>query len=146
MKINMINNEYIQKLLNKLLDEYSMSEDFLLNLLKTDSIEKVKNYIIYQDELSKDINNWNKWVNIILQFEYMMETNEDARVRGILNLLTEVYNINTAFIAKLANIKEDELLIFINESNSRLNYDIKYKIASVAMNLSLTLRNSELNN
>ena len=142
----MINNEYIQKLLNKLLDEYSMSEDFLLNLLKTDSIEKVKNYIIYQDELSKDINNWNKWVNIILQFEYMMETNEDARVRGILNLLTEVYNINTAFIAKLANIKEDELLIFINESNSRLNYDIKYKIASVAMNLSLTLRNSELNN
>lgn len=142
----MINNEYIQKLLNKLLDEYSMSEDFLLNLLKTDSIEKVKNYIIYQDELSKDINNWNKWVNIILQFEYMMETNEDARVRGILNLLTEVYNINTAFIAKLANIKEDELLIFINESNSRLNSDIKYKIASVAMNLSLTLRNSELNN
>lgn len=135
-----------KKLLNKLLDEYSMSEDFLLNLLKTDSIEKVKNYIIYQDELSKDINNWNKWMNIILQFEYMMETNEDARVRGILNLLTEVYNINTAFIAKLANIKEDELLIFINESNSRLNSDIKYKIASVAMNLSLTFRNSELNN
>lgn len=145
MKSNIIDSEHIQNLLNQLLDKYCIHEETLLNLLNVDDIEKIKNYIIYQDELSKNIDNWNNWVNIILQFEYVIETSEDVRVRGILSLLTEVYKINTSFIAKLANVEESDLLTFISENDSKLNSDIKYKISSVAMNLSLTLRNSELN-
>ncbi|MCC0761797.1 hypothetical protein IR151_02150 [Clostridioides sp. ES-S-0006-03] len=57
MEIKKIDSNYIEHLLNKLINEDSINENILSNLLEVE-VEKLKNYKKYEKELTIDLDTW----------------------------------------------------------------------------------------
>ncbi|MCC0636717.1 HTH domain-containing protein [Clostridioides sp. ES-S-0001-02] len=142
MEVKKIDSDYIEPLLNKLIDEYHINEDILSNLIKIES-EKLRNYKKYEKEFTADLNVWARWINFVLQLEYTIDVDSDSRLRGILSLLIEIYEINIEFIAKVAHVEEQYLVDFINGVDY-VPTEVKYSICATAMNLSLIFKNKEI--
>ncbi|KPI53607.1 hypothetical protein KW94_07640 [Clostridioides difficile] len=136
-----IDSDYIEDLLNKLIDEYHIDENILSNLFGVD-IEKIREYKKYESEFTEDLDVWSKKINVVLQLEYVMDVDLDSRLRGILSLLTNMYNLNTEFIAKISNVEEKYIIDFINGVEC-IPVEMKYSICATAMNLSLIFKNYE---
>ncbi|NMS88567.1 hypothetical protein HGQ85_01415 [Clostridioides difficile] len=141
MEVKKIDSDYIEDLLNKLIDEYHIDENILSNLFGVD-IEKIREYKIYESEFIEDLDVWSKKINVVLQLEYVMDVDLDSRLRGILSLLTNMYNLNTEFIDKASNVEEKYIIDFINEVDC-IPVEMKYSICATAMNLSLIFKNYE---
>ncbi|MGX9757819.1 HTH domain-containing protein [Clostridioides difficile] len=142
MEVKKIDSDYIEPLLNKLIDEYHVNENILSNLIKIES-EKLKNYKKYEKEFTADLDVWAKWINFVLQLEYTIDVDSDSRLRGILSLLIDIYEINVKFIAKAAHVEEQYVIDFINGVDY-LSAEVKYSICATAMNLSLIFKNTEI--
>lgn len=142
MEVKKIDSDYIEPLLNKLIDEYHINEDVLSNLIKIES-EKLRNYKKYEKEFTADLDVWARWINFVLQLEYTVDVDSDSRLRGILSLLIEIYEINIEFIAKVAHVEEQYLVDFINGVDY-VPTEVKYSICATAMNLSLIFKNKEI--
>ncbi|MCC0673257.1 MULTISPECIES: HTH domain-containing protein [unclassified Clostridioides] len=142
MEVKKIDSDYIEPLLNKLIDEYHINEDILSNLIKIES-EKLRNYKKYEKEFTADLDVWARWINFVLQLEYTIDVDSDSRLRGILSLLIEIYEINIEFIAKVAHVEEQYLVDFINGVDY-VPTEVKYSICATAMNLSLIFKNKEI--
>ncbi|HBG2115623.1 HTH domain-containing protein [Clostridioides difficile] len=141
METKKIDKDYIESLLKKLIDEYHINENILSNLLDVET-EKLKSYKKYEKEFTVDLDIWSKWINFVLQLEYIIDVDSDSRLRGILSLLINVYEINIEFIARTAHIEEKYLIDFIN-GEDYLSTEIKYKICATVMSLSLLFKNTE---
>ena len=141
METKKIDKNYIESLLKKLIDEYHINENILSNLLDVKT-EKLKSYKKYEKEFTVDLDIWSKWINFVLQLEYIIDVDSDSRLRGILSLLINVYEINIEFIARAAHIEEKYLIDFIN-GEDYLSTEIKYKICATVMSLSLLFKNTE---
>ncbi|ENY8941434.1 HTH domain-containing protein [Clostridioides difficile] len=141
METKKIDKDYIESLLKKLIDEYYINENILSNLLEIET-EKLKSYKKYEKEFTVDLDIWSKWINFVLQLEYIIDVDSDSRLRGILSLLINVYEINIDFIARAAHIEEKYLIDFIN-GEDYLSTEIKYKICATVMSLSLLFKNTE---
>lgn len=102
----------------------------------------MKSYKKYEKEFTVDLDIWSKWINFVLQLEYIIDVDSDSRLRGILSLLINVYEINIEFIARTAHIEEKYLIDFIN-GEDYLSTEIKYKICATVMSLSLLFKNTE---
>ncbi|MCC0664699.1 HTH domain-containing protein [Clostridioides sp. ZZV15-6597] len=105
MEVKKIDSNYIEPLLNKLIDEYYINENILSNLIKIES-EKLRNYKKYEKEFTADLDLWAKWINFVLQLEYTIDVDSDSRIRGILSSLIDTYELNVEFIAKVAHVEE----------------------------------------
>ncbi|CCL34181.1 HTH domain-containing protein [Clostridioides difficile] len=141
METKKIDKDYIESLLKKLIDEYHINENIISNLLEIET-EKLKSYKKYEKEFTVDLDIWSKWINFVLQLEYIIDVDSDSRLRGILSLLINVYEINIEFIARTAHIEEKYLIDFIN-GEDYLSTEIKYKICATVMSLSLLFKNTE---
>lgn len=141
MEVKKIDNDCIEHLLNKLIDEYHIGENILSNLFGVD-IEKIREYKKYENEFIEDLDVWSKRINVVLQLGYIMDVDLDSRLRGILSLLTNMYNLNTKFIAKASNVEEKYIIDFINGIDC-IPVEMKYSICAAAMNLSLIFKNYE---
>ncbi|HGT1527447.1 TPA: HTH domain-containing protein [Clostridioides difficile] len=141
METKKIDKDYIESLLKKLIDEYHINENIISNLLEIET-EKLKSYKKYEKEFTVDLDIWSKWINFVLQLEYIIDVDSDFRLRGILSLLINVYEINIEFIARTAHIEEKYLIDFIN-GEDYLSTEIKYKICATVMSLSLLFKNTE---
>lgn len=142
MEVKTIDSDYIEPLLNKLIDEYHVNENILSNLIKIEP-EKLRHYKKYEKEFTADLDVWAKWINFVLQLEYTIDVDSDSRLRGILSLLIDIYEINVKFIAKVAHVEEQYVIDFINGVDY-LPTEVKYSICATAMNLSLIFKNTEI--
>lgn len=65
-KVEKIDNDYIEYLLNKLIDEYYINENILSNFCGV-GIGKIREYKKYENEFIEDIDVCSKKINVALQ-------------------------------------------------------------------------------
>ena len=130
-----IGNKEIKEIINKLIEDYSMSTECLSYLLK---VKVDENSIEIPTELEK----YNSFTNLILMLYTISEHEPDLRVRAFLKVLIDVHKISIDTIAKFAKIPKQYVLDFINDSEE-VPTEIKYKISSVVMVLRLIFKNVE---
>ena len=57
-----------------------------------------------------------------------MKVSEDERVKGVIDVLMQVYGMDIKMISCYTHIKEQEILDFMNDLN-QMTYEEKYRLA-----------------
>lgn len=79
-----IDGNYIEKLLNRLVNNYRMDWKLLSNILDVEA-DKLKNYKKYQRELFKDFNNWVCWTNKAIMLDFISSDSSNFRLKAYVN-------------------------------------------------------------
>ncbi|CEK35717.1 MAG: hypothetical protein KIB00_17270 [Paeniclostridium sordellii] len=129
-----IDGDYIEKLLNRLVNDYRMDWKLLSNILGVEA-NKLKNYKKYQRELFKDFNNWVCWTNKALMLDFISSDSADFRLKAYLKLLVDEYGINPESIAKFSKVNKSDVIKILNGYTDEISTEIKYNISSCIIKL-----------
>ncbi|MGL5347887.1 MAG: HTH domain-containing protein [Peptostreptococcaceae bacterium] len=140
MDVTKIDGDYIENLLNRLVDKYHMNWGLLSNLFGVEEY-KLKNYKQYEYELFKNFEHWNSWTTKALMLDYMPSDLPDFRFKSYLELLIDGYKFSTKSIAELANIDE-KYVIDLLYAKSNMPIETKYKLGSCITQLIVILKDS----
>ncbi|SDG59122.1 hypothetical protein SAMN05443529_104124 [Desulfosporosinus hippei DSM 8344] len=77
---------------------------------------------------------WHSFLSLLLMLDNIVNEEPDFKFKAFLEVLIEVHKISANTIAKFANIKEQDVLDFINDTNT-VPIEMKYRLASVIMTL-----------
>ncbi|MDR3542837.1 MAG: hypothetical protein P4L69_18015 [Desulfosporosinus sp.] len=116
----------VEEILSTLTDDFEMSTECLSNLLgvKSDG---------HKFEIPTGYE-WHSFIFLLLMLDNIVNEEPDFKFKAFLEVLIEVHKISANTIAKFAKIKEQDVLDFINDTNT-VPIEIKYKLASVIMTL-----------
>lgn len=140
--VTKIDGDYIEALLNRLVNDYDMSWMILSNLFGVEEI-KLRNYKKYEYELFNDFENWNSWTLKALMLDSISLDSSDFRYKIHLKVLIDGYNLSTKSIAKFSNIDEQHISDFLNGKGD-VPIEIKYKLGSCITQLLVVLKNTPL--
>jgi len=126
VKIKMIGFNEVEEILSTLTDDFGMSTESLSNLLgvKNDG---------HKFEIPTG-HEYHSFMSLLLMLDNIVNEEPDFKFQAFLEVLIEVHKISANTIAKFAKIKEQDVLDFINDSNT-VPIEIKYRLASVIMTL-----------
>ncbi|WP_088187131.1 HTH domain-containing protein [Desulfosporosinus sp. FKA] len=123
---NNIGFKELEEKLRTLTDDFGMSTECLSNLLgvKNDGhkFEIPTGYELHSFLFS------------LLMLDNIVNEEPDFKFKAFLEVLIEVHKISPDTIAKFAKIKKQDVLDFINDTNT-VPIEIKYRLASVIMTL-----------
>lgn len=127
------------EMLNCLIEEYGMNTNSLSKVLDIESA--------FLDDFNENKNNipMEKRVffnGILDTLYYIPKITPDERNRAIIDGLTEEYHISIYTIARMADVRKEDIENFMNRDNS-ISDNIKYKIATVSMFLHFIFKPSD---
>ena len=70
----------------------------------------------------------------------LLKVPEDERVKGIIDVLVQVYGMSLKMISSYADIEEQEISDFLSGSN-QMSYEKKYRLAVKTFSLMQAMRN-----
>lgn len=140
MNVTKIDGDYIEALLNRLVNDYDMSWMILSNLFGVEEI-KLKNYKKYEYELFNDFENWNSWTLKALMLDSISLDSSDFRYKAHLQVLIDGYKISTKSIAEFGNIDEQHVKDFLNGKGD-VPIEVKYKLGSCITQLLIVLKDT----
>ncbi|EHJ01120.1 hypothetical protein CDLVIII_4613 [Clostridium sp. DL-VIII] len=118
-----------EEMLDFLIKEYKMNVKSLSKVLGVETwflnnFNENKNKISVEDR--------GKFSSTLAVLYYISEITPDERNRGVIDSLVSEYNIELDTIARMADVKKDELINFMNGGIS-ISDASKYKITTVSM-------------
>ncbi|MDP4146876.1 MAG: hypothetical protein Q8936_20790 [Bacillota bacterium] len=128
-----------EEMLGFLIKEYGMNTKSLSKLLEIEAS--------FLDNFSENKNNIpmekrGLLSGILGTLFYNSKITADERNRAVIDVLTQEHNISLDTIARMANVREEDIENFMNSSNL-ISDDTKYKIATVSMFLHFMFKPSE---
>lgn len=122
-----IGDKEIEEILGILMNDYGMSIECLSNLsgVKNDG-HKIRIPTGSAERYS--------FINLVLMLENISSEEPDLKFKAFLEVLIEVHKISADSIAKFARIRKQDVLDFMNDSNT-VPIEKKYRLASVIMTL-----------
>lgn len=139
MEVIKIDSDYTQNILDRLINGY-IDKNTLANLLEVDS-DVISNYKENMNDLWKNFDKFNFFMNKILMLEQITLDNPDFKLKVFLEILIEGYKINTKSISCFSKIEEDLIVKFLNNKDIPINE--KYKLQSSVMSLLITFKDIE---
>ena len=118
--------EKVEEILGTLTDDFGMSTECLSNLLgvKNDGHK-------FEIPTGRE---YHSFMFLLLMLDNIVNEEPDFKFKAFLEVLIEVHKISANTIAKFAKIKEQDVLDFIDDTNT-VPIEIKYRLASVIMTL-----------
>lgn len=128
-----------EDMLTYLINEYGMSTQCLSKVLDLESS--------FLDDFNKNKNNIPMekrgfFGGTLATLYYISKITPDERNRSVLDVLTKEHHINLDTIARMADVRKEDIENFMNKNNS-ISDDIKYKIATVSMFLHFIFKPSD---
>ncbi len=129
VKIKNIGFNELEEILSTLTDDYGMSTECLSNLLgvKNDGHK-------FEIPTGHEFHKYHSFMFLLLMLDNIVNEEPDLKFEAFLEVLIKVHKISANTIAKFAKIKEQDVLDFINDTNT-VPIEIKYRLASVIMTL-----------
>lgn len=140
MNTTKIDGDYIEDLLNRLVNDYDLSWELLSNLFGVEEI-KLRDYKKYEYELFNDFEHWNSWTIKALMLDYMSLDSPDFRYKAHLEVLIDGYKISTKSIANFGNIDEQYVRDFLNDEID-VPIEVKYRLGACITQLLVIFKNT----
>ncbi len=133
--------EYISPWLRNLLDEYHFNKETLAKYLSVST--KTVNDLAQGKEV-KLPDDYNKVLDKILFLSIIPKEVPDLKVKAFLEVLLSYHKLSKDTIAKMAGVEISDIENFLCEKYEYVDFEIRYKIASVTMALRFFLKDNEL--
>jgi hypothetical protein len=131
--INENENKGPGEMLKKIIEDYGISPESLSKITKVDAVlikelAEGRGNLFELSEVTKVT-----FTNLMVMLSIgLPSVNEDDRVKSIIELLNEIYEISYETIAIYAQLDREDILQFLHDSNS-VSFEKKYKIAVIGL-------------
>lgn len=136
--------DVLRERINSLIDNGLLSVEMLQEAtgIEKDSLEKFlfENGVKLSSDDMKDSQRRLRLFGISDCLIEGMKVPEDERVKGIIDVLVQVYGMSLKMISSYADIEEQEISDFLSGSN-QMSYEKKYRLAVKTFSLMQAMRN-----